>query len=339
MKSVLITGGCGFVGSALARAFLSLSHYYVYSIDSLRKFVSTTSVPRHRRYVHINHDMRIEWDYPNIDGHEVDILFHCAGYAVPVSSLRNSVLLSDSDSVARYTDFKTISDLVDAEIELLEYALEIGAKLNAKKILFFSTCLMPDDKICNSVDRGVNKGKVLKEFAEVKFRIEEYIASKRQKSNVLIVRLPYLYGIFQSPLQFMPRLILGLMDKRSILNIKNACDGMYLGYVDDVAKSIVELCKDSDLSCNYLNIKTPVYSTKDIVDIVLFENIKQRMDNDVRDFELLEKECGAVRNGSEWEVNIQSNFAYRILQTIEFYRDNFQYYKEWLGYYEQILGE
>lgn len=306
MKNIIITGGHGFLGSSIARALLKRPNYNVYSVDILKKFIAPTSVPIHRRFMNFKRDISTEFDYREIIKGDVEILFHCVGNSQWEHSKKT---LNKS---GRAWEFEFYEEVITEELKLIKHAIRIAKNVNAKKIVLFL-----------SSENG--------DFNRMKSVIDEVISLYDFKLNKYIIQVPFLYGIFQSPLEIIPYMIMSNNKKKDTKIISDLDKKIQLVYVDDATDTIVDKILSSNRKEEFIKFVSQSYNLKSISKILREMNLSELMQiESERNIESnLESEEFLIENISV--IKIESNLAYRIAQTIEFYRNNFKYYDEWLS--------
>jgi UDP-glucose-4-epimerase GalE len=105
MKTVVITGGCGYIGSHIAK-LLKLHNYYVVIIDIVENIKATKYA---NEFIHQDFDS--ERSYATIKQLKPDAIIHCAGYISTYESVIDPAIYYDNNVVKSIRFFSWIATL------------------------------------------------------------------------------------------------------------------------------------------------------------------------------------------------------------------------------------
>jgi len=211
MKSILLTGGGGYIGSHVLRLLASKNNYDITVIDNLeRGFNCPIDIIKKESLSYINFikmDLRYENEYQKLNNKKFDAILHFAAY------------LNINESTKKPLEY--FENNITGSINLIKYI----KKTKSKNFLFSSTCSLYSRKAKLPF---TEKSEISPEnpYSESKYMMEKIIhwCSKSYKFNYIILRYfnpcgssldnKIGYSLIPSP-QLIPALIrsiLGLQD-------------------------------------------------------------------------------------------------------------------------------
>lgn len=338
-KNVLVLGGYGFLGSAMVRALLDAPEYLIYVIDKLEPWTATSSVQKNPRVQFLNFDVVKSEEYVALLPERIDYIVHSA------SSVTNVGLLNEQDSLSFSVDAfprgEFLTEVLQQEQELFSTVSWLAKKYHVAKLLYLSTKLADARRTKNP-------------FGSFKHEMEKHIVNTSSELPYIIARLPLQFGIFQSGLQFIPGVILQLLQEKDVLVTEAETNCYPWSYVDDTAMALRDILRQGEVQQIY-SLPGTELSIRQVCDIlssfcesqsnpILCRSPLGNVDamisgNSLANSDLLADEP-LEENNSSHQCTVFSKSAERsidkihALQTIEerlaltyeFYEDNHDYY-------------
>jgi len=314
MKKVLVTGGCGFIGSNFVRMILEETELEVVNLDLLTYAGNSENlkdVKDNERYAFVKGDITIKEDVQKaMEG--VDAVFHFAAE----SHVDNSI--NDSDPFIR-TNIMGTKNMID-----------VAMQKNIEKFVHVST-----DEVYGSVEQG-------KSTEEDRLEPRNpYSASKAASDllvlsyvntfgfNACVTRSSNNYGPYQFPEKVIPLFVTNLMEEKKVPLYgtgENIRDWLY---VDDNCRGILTVGKKGKKG-NIYNVDggneiSNLELTKRILSIMgkgdeMIEHVEDRKGHDLR-YSLDSSKLEALG----WKP--QKNFEEGLKETVEWYKQNTWWWK------------
>lgn len=233
MKSILITGVSGFVGSNFVRSFSK--NHIIYGLDIIQKSINGVKEI-------------FSWDELD-EMPQVDTIIHLAG-------------------IAHDTKDKTKSDIYfEVNTGLTKKIFDYFLQSETKKFIFFSSVKAAADSVVGNILTEEIPPKPAGPYGESKIKAEEYLLSKlayAQETNkeVIILRPAMIYGIgnkgnlnllYKVVAKRIPWPLGSYENKRSfcaIDNISYTVEGLIMN--NGNSTGIYQVCDDETLSTNEL---------------------------------------------------------------------------------------
>jgi dTDP-glucose 4,6-dehydratase len=277
MKTILVTGGCGFIASNFIGLLLKTGNYKVINVDKMDYCSSSMSIIN--EYDSINQTIKprnlenYTFYKSNINNrefisfilktHGVDIVYHFAAQSHVDNSFNNSL--------------QFVEDNVVGTCNLLESCREYG---KLEKFIHVSTDEVYGDV---SIDECVEDGyyKPTNPYAASKASAELMCKSYAISHglNLIITRSNNVYGAGQYWEKVIPKFIKNIYENkpcpiygqgtalRKYLHISDACEGFYTIMVNGEVGKVYEMNSDTELSTisvlsNIINIMKPSDDTE-----------------------------------------------------------------------------
>lgn len=263
MKNILVTGGCGFIGSNFINYILSKSNdIKIFNIDCLNYCANERNVKPNPNYKLIKGNITSKDLVLHIlNDHEIDAIIHFAAQSHVDNSFDNSL---------QYT-----TDNVYGTHVLLQAAKEYG---KLKRFLHFST-----DEVYGEVDLdhpGCHEKSLLNPTnpyaatkAAAEFLVRSYYHSF--KLPTLIIRCNNVYGPNQFPEKLIPKFIKLLKEGKKLTIHGKGDSRRNFIWAEDVARATELIFERGELNEVYNIGTTQEYSVIEVARILV-----QKMTND-----------------------------------------------------------
>ncbi|MAG18442.1 MAG: dTDP-glucose 4,6-dehydratase [Candidatus Diapherotrites archaeon] len=314
MKKVLVTGGCGFIGSNFVRMLLEETELEVVNLDLLTYAGNPENlkdVQDNERYTFVKGDIKSRADVEKaMEG--VDTVFHFAAE----SHVDNSINDSDPFIMTNVLGTKNMMDVAMAK--------------GVEKFIHVST-----DEVYGSVEEGSSTEKDLLEPRN------PYSASKAASDllvlsyvntfdfNACITRSSNNYGPYQFPEKLIPLFVTNLMENKKVpvygtgenirdwLYVKDNCKGILIAGQKGKKGNIYNVDGGNELS----NIEL----TKRILNMMgkgeeMIEHVEDRKGHDLR-YSLDSSKLESFG----WKP--EKNFDEGLKETVEWYKNNESWWK------------
>lgn len=310
MKNVLVTGGCGFIGSAFLNYMLpKYPHINFINLDKLDYCAREKNVNATSNYIFIKGDIGDSLKVLTaLNEHNIDTVVHFAAYSHVDNSFNNSVKFTENNVVGTH--------------KLLE-ACRIWNRI--KKFIHVST-----DEVYGEIEDGTFHEKAIlsptNPYAASKAAAEMVVLSyqKSFKMPIIITRGNNVYGPRQYPEKLIPKFILNMLAGEpcpihgSGENIRNFI------HCDDVARAFETILLKGEIGEVYNIGSDDEFSVNQVAEQLQriirpkkaqFKKVKDRAFNDIRyaiDVSKLQKL--GWRQTMTWEKGLK--------KTVEWYSNN-----------------
>jgi len=248
-KKIIVTGGCGFIGSALIRHIITKTQHKILNIDKLTYAGNTDSL------LSVNDNLRYSFKKADICDHKKikkiifnfkpDIIIHLAAETHVDRSIVNSKKFIESNILGTYL--------------LLEESKNYWLSLKDKKKNFFRFHHVTTDEVFGDLD------KKLSAFSENSLYkpSSPYSASKASSDHLVrawhrTYNLPTLltncsnnYGPYQFPEKLIPLVIMNAIEGRKIPIYGNGKQVRDWLYVEDHAKALLHVALNGKVGESY----------------------------------------------------------------------------------------
>ena len=246
MKKILVTGGCGFIGSCLVKKLLKTNSNYVINVDALRKHSvkeSLNSINKLKNYKFIKADL----SYFNkineiINKYKPELIFHLAAESHVDRSITNPVNFVRSN--------------INGTINILETLRTNNFWRNNKK---FKLINVSTDEVYGSLS------KFQKSFTEKNQYLPNSPYSASKASGDLIARsysktydIPIVttncsnnYGPWQYPEKLIPVIILSCLKNKNIPIYGDGTNVRDWLYVEDHINALIKISKSRNYGETY----------------------------------------------------------------------------------------
>ena len=314
MKKVLVTGGCGFIGSNFVRMLLEETELEVVNLDLLTYAGNPENlkdVQDNERYTFVKGDIKSRTDVEKAM-EDIDTVFHFAAE----SHVDNSINDSDPFIMTNVLGTKNMMDVAMAK--------------GVEKFIHVST-----DEVYGSVEEGSSTEKDLLEPRN------PYSASKAASDllvlsyvntfdfNACITRSSNNYGPYQFPEKLIPLFVTNLMENKKVpvygtgenirdwLYVKDNCKGILIAGQKGKKGNIYNVDGGNELS----NIEL----TKRILNMMgkgeeMIEHVEDRKGHDLR-YSLDSSKLESFG----WKP--EKNFDEGLKETVEWYKNNESWWK------------
>jgi len=235
---ILITGGTGFIGSALARKLVAENYGKVYVFD---KDISNTF-----RFESVKDKINlIEGDILNSQSYKdkirkikADVVYHLAWYVEPGKYL---------------TSMENLEHLKYG-IDFTRFLFEIGVK----KIIVTGTCFEYDTSYGYLSESTPEKPEYLYASCKLAFKKIAEQLSRIYKTPLIWARIFYLYGQYEHPKRLVSYVVNSLIENKKVklrghgLQIRD-----YL-HIDDVAQGLICLLKEKETATYNIGSGNPI---------------------------------------------------------------------------------
>jgi len=238
-KKFLITGGAGFIGSALVRHIINETDFFVINVDKLSYAGNLDSLPgvkSNERYVFKKVDICNEKALKKIfDEHQPDIVMHLAAESHVDRSINSPGEFIQTNIIGTYT--------------LLEVAKEYWLKLSGNKSINFKFHHISTDEVYGDLGESDDLFTESTPYAPS----SPYSASKASSDHLVrawsrTFNLPTVitncsnnYGPFQFPEKLIPLIIQNALDGRKLPIYGDGSQVRDWLYVEDHAKALLEV--------------------------------------------------------------------------------------------------
>jgi len=314
MKKILITGGCGFIGSNFVRMLLEETELEITNLDLLTYAGNPENlkdIQDNERYTFIKGDIANKADVEKaMEG--IDTVFHFAAE----SHVDNSI--NDSDPFIRTNVYGT------------KTLLDVARDKNIERFVHVST-----DEVYGSVEQGKSTEEDILEprnpYSATKAASDLLALSyaNTYDMNIVVTRSSNNYGPYQYPEKVIPLFITNLMNSEKVplygdgknirdwLYVKDNCKGILIAGEKGKKGNIYNVDGGNELS----NLEL----TKRILSIMgkgeeMIENVEDRKGHDLR-YSLNSSKLEALG----WKP--EKNFEEGLKETVEWYKNNEAWWK------------
>lgn len=323
MENVIVTGGCGFIGSNFIRLLLKETRYNIICVDSLTYAGNKKNVPfltNHKRLIFRNYDIC-----------DRDNMQKCIDTYKP----RYLINFAAESHVDRSID--SAKAFIDTNISGTYNLLDICMKSNIDKFKFIH---VSTDEVYGSIEHPDS-------FTEESpFKPNSPYAASKASSDllcrsyyktygfpVIITNCSNNYGAYQHPEKFIPTIISKCMNDEPIPIYGDGLNVRDWIYVDDHCRAVLSVMEKGGIGETY-NIgasttKTNMEIVETITDIFKektnkkyeLEYVTDRLGHDQR----YAINSTKIMNTLNWKPQIDFNMGIQL--TIKWYQDNKKWYQ------------
>lgn len=316
MKNVLVTGGCGFIGSAFLNHMLpKYRNINFINLDKLDYCSREKNVPGQDNYTFVKGDIGDSLLVLTLlNQHNIDTVVHFAAYSHVDNSFNNSVNFTENNVVGTH--------------KLLE-ACRVWNRI--EKFIHVST-----DEVYGEIEDGTFHEKAIlsptNPYAASKAAAEMVVLSYQKSFNmpIIITRGNNVYGPRQYPEKLIPKFILNMFNEEpcpihgSGENIRNFI------HCDDVARAFETILLKGEIGEVYNIGSEDEFSVNQIANMLTgiirpkkaqFKKVEDRAFNDIR----YSIDVTKLRSLG-WKQCIEWNHGLR--ETVEWYSNNNHWFKD-----------
>lgn len=324
METVLVTGGCGFIGSNFIRLLLTETTYNIICVDSLTYAGNKKNVPfltNHKRLIFRNYDIC-----------DVGNMLKCIDTYNP----KYLINFAAESHVDRSID--SAKAFIETNINGTFNLLELCRKQNIKDFKFIH---VSTDEVYGSIEHP-------DAFTEESpFKPNSPYAASKASSDllcrsfyhtydfpVIITNCSNNYGAYQHPEKFIPTIIQKCMNEEPIPIYGDGLNVRDWIYVDDHCRAVLTVMENGVNGETYnigaTTTKTNIEIAKTITDIFKentnreyeLEHVTDRLGHDQR----YAVDSSKIMSTLNWKPQI--NFKEGMQLTIKWYQDNQKWYQD-----------
>ncbi|PIV13879.1 MAG: epimerase [Candidatus Huberarchaeum crystalense] len=236
---ILITGGTGFIGSALVRKLVSEGHKEVYVFD--KNISNTFRIDSIRDKINL-----VEGDILNPQSYKdtliklkPDVVYHLAWYAEPgkyLTSIENLEYLKSS-------------------VDFIKFLFELGIN----KIIVTGTCFEYDASYGYLSESTPEKPDHLYSSCKLALKKVAEQLSYIYGTPFIWARIFYLYGPYENPNRLIPYVVNSLLENKKVELRSHGLQVRDYLHVDDVAQGLICLLKEEKTSTYNIGSGNPIH--------------------------------------------------------------------------------
>lgn len=315
MKNVLVTGGCGFIGSAFLNYMLSLDKYNscrFVNLDKLDYCGREKNVEQKDNYIFVKGDICDGYLILKLlNQYNIDTVINFAAYSHVDNSFDNSISFTENNVLGTH--------------HLLESCRIWG---NVKKIVHVST-----DEVYGDIPLGTSNEESplspTNPYSASKAAAEMLVLSYKKSFNmpIIITRGNNVYGPRQYPEKLIPKFITNLLTGKPCPIHGNGLSKRSFIHCDDISKAFMTILEKGVIGEIYNIGSNDEYSVleiwnmlKEAIDpIAISKNVEDRVFNDPRYL----IDCSKLQ-ALGWKQEI--TFLSGLLDTITWYKENLNWF-------------
>lgn len=252
MRTILVTGGCGNIGSQLVKKLLEDEDNYVIVFDNLSTGRHTPDLSS-KRCLLITGDINEEYDVEDLYGFDIDYIFHLAA-VVGVKRTQDDPL-----SVLR-------------DIEGFKNVFSIAKSKLVKRVFFSSSSEVYGEPVWIPLNEETGPLNAKLPYAVVKNIGEVFCKTYKQMCDIdyTIFRLFNTYGPNQSTDFVVPRFIAAAKKNEDITIYGDGSQTRTFTYVDDTIEAMVKCLYEDSVKNDIINLgSSKMVSIRELAEIVI----------------------------------------------------------------------
>ena len=339
-KKIIVTGGCGFIGSALVRYIIKKSPHKILNIDKLTyagNLDSVLSVKDNIKYMFKKTDICNSKKVKNVfSNYKPDIIIHLAAETHVDRSIDNSKKFIESNILGTYT--------------IIEEARKYWSKLKGYEKTDFRFHHVTTDEVYGDLTKNSSAFKENTPYAPS----SPYSASKASSDHlvrawhrtfglpILITNCSNNYGPYQFPEKLIPLIILNAINGKKLPVYGNGKQIRDWLYVEDHAKALLHVALNGKVGESYniggqselknIDVIRTICKILDEVKPSKFKNVKkyEQLISYVEDRPGHDKRYAVniskIKKNLKWQP--QETFKTGIKKTIIWYLNNIEWCKK-----------
>ena len=339
-KKIIVTGGCGFIGSALVKYIIKKSTHKVLNIDKLTyagNLDSLSIIDNNRRYsfkkIDICDSVKIKKIFSN---YKPDIIIHLAAETHVDRSIDNSKKFINTNILGTYT--------------LLEEARKYLLKLKGYKKTNFRFYHVTTDEVYGDLTKNSSAFKENTPYAPS----SPYSASKASSDHlvrawhrtynlpIIITNCSNNYGPYQFPEKLIPLIILNAIEGKKLPVYGNGKQIRDWLYVEDHAKALLHVALNGKVGESYNIGGQSELKNTDVIRTIckILDEVKPSKIKNIKKYEQLISyvedrpghdkryaiDISKIKKNLKWQP--QETFKTGIKKTIIWYLNNLEWCKK-----------
>jgi len=248
MRTILVTGGAGFIGSALVRRLLKDSNNYVVVVDNLLTG-HLGKLPESNRLEFVKSDINERKDIAEImTGYKFDYVFHYAAMVGVTRTLNNPI--------------KVLND-----IQGIKNILELSKNTGVKRIFFSSSSEVYGEPVEFPQNEKTTPLNSRLPYAIVKNVGEAFVKAFHQEYGLeyTIFRFFNTYGVYQSKDFVISKFLLAAQNNETITLYGDGTQTRTFCFIDDNIDATVKMAYDDHYVNDVVNVGNNIeISIKDL---------------------------------------------------------------------------